>query len=73
MIGIISSWKIKNLKRNQFIFEVKKSGNSYVHEGGKIFLWKRSQRIMIAGERIMGSFKKVGKNSKKKRKVFDSI
>ena len=46
---------------------MKKSGNSYVHEGGKIFLWKRSQKIMIAGERIMGSFKKVGKNSKKEK------
>lgn len=28
---------------------------------------KNPQKIMIAGERIMGSFKKVGKNSKKEK------
>ena len=45
---------------------MKKSGNIYVHEGENIPL-KKTQKIMIAGERIMGSFKKVGKNSKKEK------
>ena len=35
-------------------------------KGGNIPL-KKPQKIMIAGERIMGSFKKVGKNSKKEK------
>ena len=46
---------------------MKKSGNSYVHEEGGKYSFEKTQKIMIAGERIMGSFKKVGKNSKKEK------
>ena len=39
-------------------------------KGEKYSFEKKPQKIMIAGERIMGSFKKVGKNSKKKEKFL---